>query len=57
MMTKDVEHLSASQAFDIPWLKILCLVSHPIFKIGLFGSLESNFLSSSLFCMLALYQV
>jgi hypothetical protein len=32
--------------FDIPQLKILCLTLNP-FLIGLFDSLESNFLSSS----------
>ena len=38
--------LGASQPFDIPQLRILCLALYPIFKIGLFVSLESNFLSS-----------
>ena len=38
--------LSVSQPFKIPRLRILCLALYPIFKIGLFGSLESNFLSS-----------
>ena len=37
--------LSASQPFTIPHLRILCLAPYP-FLIGLFGSLESNFLSS-----------
>ena len=37
--------LGASQPFDIPQLKILCLAPHPIL-IGLFDSLLSNFLSS-----------
>jgi hypothetical protein len=37
--------LGASQPFDIPWLRALCLALYPNF-IGLFGSLESNFLSS-----------
>jgi hypothetical protein len=47
-MTKGVEHfLGASQSFVTPHLRILCLALHPIFlKIGLFGSLNSNFLSS-----------
>jgi hypothetical protein len=45
-MTKDVKHsLGASWPFDIPQLRILCLALYP-FLIGLFGSLESNFLSS-----------
>ena len=38
--------LGVSQPFSIPQLRILCLALYPIFKIGLFGSLESNFLSS-----------
>jgi hypothetical protein len=37
--------LGASQPFEIPQLRILCLAVYPIL-IGLFGSLESNFLSS-----------
>ena len=37
--------LGASQPFGIPQLRILCLALYPIL-IGLFGSLESNFLSS-----------
>jgi hypothetical protein len=37
--------LDASQPFHIPQLRILCLALYPIF-IGLFDSLESNFLSS-----------
>ena len=37
--------LGASLPFDIPQLKILYLTLHPIL-IGLFVSLESNFLSS-----------
>jgi hypothetical protein len=37
--------LGASQSFDIPQLRILCLALYPIF-IGLLGSLESNFLNS-----------
>ena len=37
--------LGASQPFDIPQVKILCLALYPIL-IGLFGSLGSNFLSS-----------
>jgi hypothetical protein len=46
LMTKDVKHsLGASWPFDIPQLRILCLALYP-FLIGLFGSLESNFLSS-----------
>jgi hypothetical protein len=49
-MTKNVElfifFLGASQPFAIPQLRILCLALYHIFKIGLFGSLESNFLSS-----------
>ena len=47
LITKNVEHFfsSASQPLKIPQLRILCLVLHP-FLIGLFGSLESNFLSS-----------
>jgi len=32
LMTKDVEHLSTSQPFDIPQLRILCLALHPIFN-------------------------
>ena len=40
--------LGASQPSKIPLLRILCLALYPIFKkIGLFGFLESNFLSSS----------
>ena len=35
----------ASWPFDIPQLRILCLALYPIL-IGLFGSLEYNFLSS-----------
>ena len=38
--------LCASQSFSIPQLRILCLALYPIFSIGLFGSLESNFLNS-----------
>jgi hypothetical protein len=38
--------LGASWPFDIPQLKILCLALYSIFKIELFGSLKSNFLSS-----------
>jgi hypothetical protein len=46
-MIKDVEYfLVASQPFSIPQFRIFCLVLYPIFKIGLFGFLESNFLSS-----------
>ena len=37
--------LGTFQTFDIPQLRILCLALSPIL-IGLFGSLESNFLSS-----------
>ena len=37
--------LGASLPFNIPQLRILCLALYPIL-IGLFGSLESNFLSS-----------
>ena len=37
--------LGASQLFDIPQLKILCLDMYPIL-IQLFDSLESNFFSS-----------
>jgi hypothetical protein len=39
--------LSASQPFEIPQLRILCLALYPIFNRVLFGSLESSFLSSS----------
>jgi hypothetical protein len=48
LMIKDVEHfLVASQPFRIPQLRILCLArSVPYLLIGLFDSLESNFLSS-----------
>jgi hypothetical protein len=47
LMTKHIEHfLGASQPFDIPQLRILCLPLYPFF-IGLFDSLGSNFLSSS----------
>ena len=46
MMIKDVEHLSASGPFQFSLLRILCLGLYLIFKIGLFGLLESNFLSS-----------
>jgi hypothetical protein len=35
----------ASRSFNISQLRILCLALFPIL-IGLFGSLESNFLSS-----------
>ena len=41
--------LGASRPFAIPQLKVLCLDLYLIFlkkKIGLFGLLESNFLSS-----------
>jgi hypothetical protein len=38
--------LGVSQPFEIPQLRILCLALYPILKIGLFDSLESNFLSS-----------
>jgi hypothetical protein len=44
-MTKDIEHLSASQQFDIPLLKILCLALY-LFLIWLFGLLGPSFLSS-----------
>ena len=37
--------LGSSQSFNIPQVKILCLALFPIL-IGLFGSPESNFLSS-----------
>jgi len=37
--------LGASQPFDIPQLRILCLALYPIL-MGLFDSPESNFLSS-----------
>jgi hypothetical protein len=37
--------VGASWPFDTPQLKILCLALYP-FLIGLFGSLESNFLNS-----------
>ena len=37
--------LGASQPFKFPQLRILCLALTP-FLIGLFGSLESTFLSS-----------
>jgi len=38
--------LGTSQPFNIPQLKTLCLSLYGIFVIGLFGSLESTFLSS-----------
>jgi hypothetical protein len=38
--------LGVSWPFGISQLRILCLALCPIFKIGLFGSLESNFLIS-----------
>ena len=38
--------LGLSQPFSIPQLRILCLAMYLIFKIRLFGSLESNFLST-----------
>ena len=38
--------LGASQPFEFLQLRIRCLARFPIFKIGLFVSLESNFLSS-----------
>jgi hypothetical protein len=38
--------LGTSQPFGIPQLRILCLALYSIFKIGLFGFLASNFLSS-----------
>ena len=41
--------LESSQPFDIPQLRILCLARYPIL-IWLFGSLESNFLSSLYIC-------
>jgi hypothetical protein len=45
MLAKDVEHfLGASQPLGIPQLRILSSVPH--FLIGLFGFLESNFLST-----------
>jgi hypothetical protein len=34
LMTKD---LSASQLFEIPLLRILCLALHPVFKLGYLG--------------------
>ena len=37
--------LGTPQPFGIPQLRILCLALYPILKIGLFVSLESNFLS------------
>jgi hypothetical protein len=37
--------LGASQPFNIPQLRILCLALYPIFNMVI-GSLESNFLSS-----------
>jgi hypothetical protein len=37
--------LGASQLFDIPWLRGLCLVLYPIFNRVIWFS-ESNFLSS-----------
>jgi hypothetical protein len=46
-MTKDVEYFF--RCFSVTWYSLgenFCLVTYPIFKIGLFGSLESNFLSS-----------
>jgi hypothetical protein len=36
----------ASQTFEFPQLRILCLALFPHFLIKLFGSLESNFLNS-----------
>ena len=38
--------LGASHPFDIPQLRIFCLALYPIFKIGLFDSLEFNFMNS-----------
>ena len=38
--------LGASLPFEIPQLRTLCLTLYPIL-IGLFGSLQTNFLSSS----------
>ena len=32
LMAKDVEHIFVSQPFEIPLLRILCLVLYPIFK-------------------------
>jgi hypothetical protein len=40
-----INFLGASQPFSIPQLRIRCLALYPIL-IGLFGILESNFLSS-----------
>ena len=37
--------LVTSQPFNIPQVKTLCLALYPILR-GIFGSLESNFLSS-----------
>jgi hypothetical protein len=45
-MTKDTEHLSASQPFDFPLLRIHYLTLYNIFKLGYLIFLESNFLSS-----------
>jgi hypothetical protein len=49
VLIKDVEYFfrcfSAIRAFDIPKLKIIYLALYTIL-IGLFGSLESNFLRS-----------
>jgi hypothetical protein len=45
--------LSASQTFEIPLLRILCLALYPIFlKIELLGLLRSNFLSLYIFLYL-----
>ena len=34
LMTKDLEHLSASWSLKIPLLRIFCLDLYPIFKLG-----------------------
>ena len=44
-MTKDI-FLGVSKTFSIPLLRIRCLALLSPFLIGLFGCLESNFLSS-----------
>jgi hypothetical protein len=44
-MAKDIEHLSISWSLEIPLLRILSR-SACHFRIGLFGLLMSNFLSS-----------
>ena len=58
LMTKDVEHFfGCFLTISIPQLRILCLALYPMFLVGLFVSLESNFLVLCIYWILALYQM